>query len=399
MLLPVASFCHPPTPQLDKDTQAKAGTWLPRVKLGLTLIALAALCACQAPGMKMTMRPNKHETPVEVDGLQVSLHPVTSQLLSTLAARKTAEEIDLDGLVTEKIQAYRIGPQDVLLITVWDHPEISLPMGPNRQDSSYGNLVDEGGSIFFPYVGTLKVSGLTTSQVRETLVTQLAKTIRNPQVDVKVLIFRSQKVYVGGEVRNPTVYAVTDVPFTLVEAVNRAGGFLPTADDSRMVLTRGTKSWMLNFPKVLAAGSRLGQILLQDGDTLQVPNISEEPVYVMGELFKPGNVPLIHGNLSLAKAISEAGGIQVATADATSIYVIRAAGAPNAVDVFHLDGRNPASMVLADKFTLNPHDIVYVDAGTLVRFNRVMSLILPTFDSAVNSGLAAMEARYFSRLH
>jgi polysaccharide export outer membrane protein len=301
----------------------------------------------------------------------------------------------LDGLVSTKPQPYRIGPQDVLLATVWDHPEISLPMGPNRSDSSYGNLVDEGGYIFFPYVGKLKVSGLTTGEVRDALTAQLAKSLRNPQVDVKVLVYRSQKVYVGGEVRNPAVYPVTDVPFTLAEAVNRAGGFLPTADDSRLVLTRGSQSWRLNFHKVLASSGRLGQILLQDGDTLQVPNSSEEPVYLMGELVRPGNVPLTRGNLSLAKAISEAGGIQVASADATSIYVIRAGGAANAVDVFHLDARNPASMVLADKFALNPRDIVYVDAGTLVRFSRVMNLLLPTIAATTNSALAAAEVRYF----
>ncbi|MDP1831448.1 MAG: polysaccharide biosynthesis/export family protein [Geothrix sp.] len=345
--------------------------------------------------MKMTMRPNKREAPVEVDGLSLTLRSVTPQLLNAQVAR-APEALDLGGLVAEKPQPYRIGPQDVLLVTVWDHPEISLPMGPNRSDSSYGNLVDEAGFIYFPYVGKLKVSGLTTGEAREALTAQLAKSLRNPQVDVKVLVYRSQKVYVGGEVRNPAIYPVTDVPFTLAEAVNRAGGFLPTADDSRMVLTRGTRSWKLNFHKAVAAGSRLGPILLQDGDTLQVPSASETPVYMMGELTRPGNVPLVHGNLSLAKAISEAGGIQVASSDATSIYVIRAGGSANAVDVFHLDARNPASMVLADRFALNPRDIVYVDAGTLVRFNRVMNLLLPTISAATSVGLTAAQIDYFA---
>jgi len=364
------------------------------LRLGLALACLAALSACQAPGMRMTMRPNRQEKPVEVDGLSLTLRSLTPQLLNSQAAR-TPEAIDLQGLVPEKLQPYRIGPQDVLLVTVWDHPEISLPMGPNRSDSSYGNLVDEGGFIFFPYVGKLKVSSLTTGEAREALTAQLGKSLRNPQVDVKVLVHRSQKVYVGGEVRNPAVYAVTDVPFTLTEAVNRAGGFLPSADHGRMILTRGTRSWKLDFHKVLAAGSRLGQVQLQDGDSLLVPHNSEEPVYMMGELARPGNVPLVRGNLSLAKAISEAGGIQVASSDATSVYVIRAVGQGNAVDVFHLDARNPASMVLADKFAMNPRDIVYVDAGTLVRFNRVMNLILPTIAATTSVGVAAAQTDYF----
>jgi polysaccharide export outer membrane protein len=397
MFQSVSSYCQLPVCGHQEGAQANNKPWASGgAKLGLSLLLLAALCACQAPGQKLNTRPDKRESPMDVEGLSVTLRPVTPQSLAARNAR-AAEEIDLDGLVSMQPQPYRIGPQDVLLVTVWDHPEISLPMGPNRSDSSYGNLVDEGGFIYFPYVGKLKVSGLTTGEVRETLTAQLGKSLRNPQVDVKVLVYRSQKIYVGGEVRNPAVYTVTDVPFTLAEAVNRAGGFLPTADDSRMIVTRGTKSWRLNFHKVLAASSRLGQVLLQDGDTLQVPHSSEEPVYLVGELVRPGNVPLMHGNLSLAKAISEAGGIQVASADATSIYVIRAGEAANAVDVFHLDARNPTSMVLADKFALNPRDIVYVDAGTLVRFSRVMNLLLPIITATANTAYTTAGTGYYLR--
>jgi polysaccharide export outer membrane protein len=358
-------------------------------------VTLGLLTACQAPGMKMTMRPNRHESPVEVTGLAVTLHPVTPELVVAQAGRTTPRQ-DLTGLLAEKLKPYRVGPQDVLLATIWDHPEITLPMGPNRTDTSSGNLVEEDGFIFFPYVGKLKVSGLTVSEIRTALTAELAKVLRNPQVDVKVIAYRSQKVYVGGEVRNPAVYAVTDVPFTLAEAVNRAGGFLPTCDDTRMVLMRGNRTWRLNFRELVASGDSFGRLVLQDGDALHVPNATEEPVYMMGELVRPGNVALVHGSLSLARALSEAGGIQVASADATSIYVIRSASAKN-VDVFHLDGRNPASMVLADKFALNPRDIVFVDAGSLVRFQRVMNLVLPTLTAVTATTVGGVEAYYFKK--
>lgn len=368
----------------------------PRLALGLGALALTLLAGCQAPGMKLTSRPNSHGRAEDVGGLSVTLQPLSPELVSRQAARPVAP-MDLSALVSERAQVYRMGSQDVLLVTVWDHPEISLPMGPNRTDTSYGNLVDEEGNIFFPYVGKLKVAGMTISQVRDTLTTQLAKSLRNPQVDVKVLVYRSQKVYVGGEVRNPAIYPVTDVPFTLAEAINRAGGLLPAADDSRMVLTRAGKSWTLNFQALMAMGTAAGQILLQDGDSLQIPNASEEPVYLMGELMRPGNVPLVHGRLSLAKALSEVGGIQVTSADATSVYVIRSAGASNKVDVFHLDARNPASMILADKFALNPRDIVYVDAGTLVRFSRVMNLLLPTINAVTAGASTSAQVYYFQK--
>ena len=363
---------------------------------GLILAPLVVLLGCQAPGMKMTSRPNGRETATDVGGLQVTLHALTPQLVAAKAARPPFPG-DPDGLLVKAFKPYRIGPQDVLLATVWDHPEISLPMGQYRTDSTSGNTVDEDGCIFFPFVGRLKVAAMTASEAREALTAQLAKVLRNPQVDVKIVAYRSQKIYVGGEVRNPAVYPVTDVPFTLAEAVNRAGGFLASADDSRMLLTRGNRSWTLNFHGLLAAGNQIGQIVLQDGDALQIPNSAEEPVYLMGELVRPGNVAMTHGQLSLARAISEAGGMQMASADATSIYVLRQGGSPGAVEVFHLDARNPAAMVLADQFPLNARDIVYVDSGTLVRFNRVMNLLLPTFNATTNAGLTAAQVYYFRK--
>jgi len=378
-----------------KAPQAWAG--LPGLRWRRFLVATSALlllAACTAPGMKLTTKPGRHETTTQMDGLNVTLRHLNPDAVK--AQRPRAPEPSASDLVlSEKPSPYRIGPQDVLLVTVWDHPEISLPLGQFRQDTASGITVDESGNLYFPHVGNFKVAGLTTTQVRDALTTRLARILNNPQIDVKVLAYRSQKIYVGGEVKNPGVHNVTDVPFTLAEAINRSGGFLPTADDSRLLLTRGDQVWSLNFQALLTSGNRIGQILLKDGDSLQVPNSLENPVYMMGELTRPGTQPLIHGKLSLARAITEAGGIQGMSADARSIYVIRQAGAPNAVDVYHLDARNPTAMILADQFALNPRDIVYVDAGTLVRFSRVMGLLVPTIGAVTSTAMAGGQAYYF----
>lgn len=359
---------------------------------------LLLLTGCAAPGMKLDVKPGTHATTTQVNGLNVTLHPLDPQLVrarNALASDPSA----LNDLMVDKIPPYRIGPQDILLVTVWDHPEITLPLGQYRTDTSTGMVVDEGGFLYFPYIGKIAVAGLTISQVRDALTGQLARSLQRPQVDVKVVAYRSQKVYVGGEVKVPAVYNVTDVPFTLSEAVNRAGGFLPTADDSRIILTRGDRSWRLDFQALMTAGNRIGQIFLKDGDSLHVPNSLEEPVYMLGELMKPGTLPMIHGNLSLAKALSDAGGIQGMSADARSIYVIRQGGSARDIDVYHLDARNPTAMVLADHFPLNPRDIVYVDAGTLVRFSRVMNMLVPSIDAVTSSALTAAEARYYFKSH
>jgi polysaccharide export outer membrane protein len=362
----------------------------------LALGSVLMFSACVAPGMKLNVKSGDHATTTQMDGLSVTLHPLDPQLVKNRAAR-SMDTGSLDELVVEKATPYRIGPQDILLVTVWDHPEITLPLGQYRTDQTAGSVVDEEGALYFPYIGKVTVSGQTTSQVRATLTSQLGKILQRPQVDVKVIAFRSQKIYVGGEVKVPAIYTVTDVPFTLAEAVNRAGGFLPTADDSHLILNRGDRSWRLDFQALMTAGNRIGQILLKDGDSLYVPNSLEEPVYMLGELVKPGTLPMVHGNLSLAKALSDAGGIQGLSADARSIYVIRQGSVANAVDVYHLDALNPTAMVLADHFPLNPRDIVYVDAGTLVRFSKVMNLLVPTIGAVTSAGLTAAEARYYFR--
>ena len=171
---------------------------------------------------------------------------------------------------------------------------------------------------------------------------------------------------------------MTDIPFTLSEAINRAGGFLPTADQSRLVVSRGDRTWTLNFQDLQSRDNRLDQILLKDGDSILVNHRDESTVYLMGEVRTPSSIPTRNGRLSLAQALSEAGGIANLSADARSIYVLRRGKADNTVDVFHLDAYSPVAMVMADRFALQPRDVVYVDAGTLVRWNKVMTLLLPT---------------------
>jgi len=363
-----------------------------RLSLWAAMVIALGLVGCTSPGMKLNAKPTSPTT-MQIEGLNVTLRPLSPQVIQEQVPRH-AEPAGLDELLSDKVPPYRIGPQDVLLATVWDHPEITLPLGEYRTDSASGMVVDDEGYFYFPYVGRVLVKGLTITQVRDSLTQQLAKVLRNPQVDVKVLTYRSQKVYVGGEVRNPAVYAITDAPFTLAEGINRAGGFLPSADDSRLMLTRGNRTWRLDFPALLAKGNRIGQILLRDGDTLHVPNAQEEPVYMLGELVKTGTMPLMHGNLSLARAIAESGGVLGNSADARSIYVIRQATANNWVDVYHLDARNPTAMVLADHFSLQSRDIVFVDAGTLVRFSRVMNMLLPTVSAVTSMTLTGAEIKY-----
>lgn len=364
-----------------------------RHQAGLLAFCLAStgIMGCRAPGMKLNTRPPQDGTVLK--DAHVNLMAITPELVRGLNASSPSTTLPAE-LLSIKQEPYRVGPQDSLLPTVWDHPEITQPLGQYRSDPATGVIVDDKGEIYMPYVGPLPVAGMTTHEIRTILTDKLSAFIRRPQVDVKVLAFRSKKIYVSGEVKNPSMCNITDVPMTLADAIHQAGGLLPSADDSIIRLTRGSRTWTLDYHAALASGSGLGRIILKDGDSLFVPNRQDEPVYMLGELARPGITPRHHGRLSLARAITDTGGISGTNSDARSIYVIRQAARSGEVDVFHLDARNPTSMVLADSFPLRARDVVYVDAGTLVRFSRVMSLVLPTVQAINATAISGAEVRY-----
>lgn len=359
--------------------------------LAALLPLVGLLSACRAPGMKMNLRSSSKVETAVVGETNVAMRPISPAIVQGLAVADPAS--DLTDLLAVKPGPYKIGPQDVLLVTVWDHPEITLPLGQYRTDATTGMVVDDEGFLYFPYIGRTSLGGLTVVQARERLTTRLGSILKNPQVDVKVILFRSKKVYFGGEVRNPSTYPLADDTQTLADLVTRAGGFMPTADQSRVILTRGGRKWTINFMELLKVGSPVGRIALQDGDALHVQSRAEEPVYVMGELVRPGTIPMNHGRLSLAQALSDAGGILNTAADPRSIYVLRRGPRNDWVEAYHLDAYNPVAMVMADRFPLQPRDVVYVDAGPLVRWNRVMTLLVPTVNALTST---ASELKYLS---
>jgi polysaccharide export outer membrane protein len=365
-----------------------------------TAFACAALSACGvAPGMRMsesaTVSVAHGAGQVEPAELQVPIAEIDGGLIATLQDAAQTRAVPVSALTAGGQGPYRIGTGDVLQITVWDHPELAAALGPQSAAAAANNTrtseplpgftVDEKGYVRFPYAGAVQVAGLTASEAQARLVAALSRpsAFRNPEVTVRVASYRAKQVYVEGQVRQPGVVSIDDVRMTLFEAVNRAGGFSDTADQSRMVLVRGGVSYPVNLSRMLAQGENPARIVLEPGDLLRVVPRTDNGVYVMGEVARPTTaVPLASGELTLADALSQAGSINSASADAAQLYVIRGAqrGVPK---VFHLNARSPVAMVLANQFELEPHDVVYVDGNALVRFSRVLSLLLP----AINAGL------------
>lgn len=281
---------------------------------------------------------------------------------------------------------YKIGPGDILNIVVWNHPELELTTAgsglatpiPGASDIANGYNVSADGLIQFPFVGVVKVAGLTEYQVRSLLTRRIADYVSDPQLTVRIQAYRNGRVYIDGEVRTPGLLTINDIPMTLPEAINRAGGFAPEADRSSVILTRNGIETRINMSELTRKGINPSKILLEDGDLLRVVNRDTSKVFLLGDVYAPRAQPLRDGELTLAQALGEAGGISPESGNARQVYVIRK-GDGGKAEIYHLDASVPTAYVLAADFQLKGRDMVFVDPAPVVRWNRVINMLLPSY--------------------
>lgn len=335
--------------------------------------------------------PGSYITPEDVDttlGGKVLVHTIDPRLISE-TRRPLPEPTHNEQLELARGEYdYKVGKGDILNITVWNHPELTIPAGSQRSAAEAGNWVHNDGTIFYPYIGRINVEGLRVTEIRNLLEEHLSSYIESPQVEVTVAAFRSKRVYVTGEVRNPGTIPVTNVPMTILDAVNQVGGISPEADWGSVILTRSGVERRFSLRDLYLYGDTRQNALLEAGDLIHVERNDSNRIFVLGEVRQAQSVPVNRNRMSLAEALSSAGGINEDRADARGIFVFREApeGADYLVDIYQLDVKEATAYVLADQFELYSRDIVYVTAAPIARWNRLISNLMPTISGLYQVG-------------
>ena len=347
----------------------------PLVALGASTLLLQACMF--SPGMHMDTDRLISEDSAEHS--MIEMVQITPKLLAQDQAVNSQAQVPQE-LLDYTPENYRIGANDALFITVWDHPELTIPGGQQQPSSANARVVRDDGTLFYPFIGNVHVAGKTLEELREIIATRLARYIEQPQVDVNVLEYNSQKIYFSGAFENAGVIRVNAQRLTLLQAIGQATIDTARADLSNLVLIRDGRTYQLDYDRLTSSPSRIGEVYLKPGDKVHMGLNDARQVFVMGETLRPGALAYRTSRMTLNEVLGRVGGITPVTASGKEVYVIR--GVDNLeqekATVFQLNAQSPSAMILASRFEMQPKDVVFIGAAGIVRWNRFISQLIPS---------------------
>jgi len=199
-------------------------------------------------------------------------------------------------------QEYRVGPKDLLEISVFGADELSRTV-----------RVSEDGKVSLPLLGEVLVDGLTKSELEKKLSDLLGeKYVQNPQVTVFIREYQSKRVSVLGAVEKPGPYQLLGRQ-TLMQIVSEAGGLTRDAGSDIIIIRQlpdGTStSLRISIDDLFLKGDAKLNVPLEAGDIVNIPVDKIVAVYVFGQVKNPGALQVKKSAVpSLLQAIAQAGG-------------------------------------------------------------------------------------------
>lgn len=282
-------------------------------------------------------------------------------------------------------ELYRIGVYDLLAIHTNGVTAAALAgagsetLATGGQGAKNGSMVDITGTVYLPQVGGIQVAGLTIPEAQEKIRTAYSRYYKNPWVIIEVMEYRSRPLYLLGQFKKPGVHYM-DRPMSVLEGVALGGGFDEKADLSGARITRKRTIVPVDLEALLSRGQLAagGQLILQPGDTIYIPDNRNHQVFVFGSVKKPGPVPMPPSGMNLSQAIASAELADLGY-DFHYVRIIRSLSATEGellVIDFEKVMRGEALPIM-----LKAGDVVYVPRSHVGDWNTAISEMLPTLQA------------------
>ena len=262
---------------------------------------------------------------------------------------------------------YVLGSSDVISINLSETEDI---------DGNY--IIGPNGSIDLPFVGRVNIKNFTLNEAKQKLISVLKKYYRNYDLQVKIEEFNSSKVYILGAVRNQITIDLNQKPIKLIDAAIQAN-YSPNSSSkdfgNKGFLRRDNEVYKIDLNSIFQSTDTKDNFYLKKDDVLFVDRNSDA-LHIFGEVTRPG-IYFPNKDYSLTELISSAN-MNKLTANASKVYVIREDyNSFLKINIFKINIKNPINLILGKKFLLKPKDIIFVPPTKLVKWNRVISLLIP----------------------
>ena len=328
----------------------------------ISFVAAVTLSACS--GQPLT----SHAVPSSATAATGIASPVVSSESETLPSDTQA------GLTP-----YRLGPSDVIAITIYRHPELSVPQ--NSGGAANGGVsINNDGTVDLSLVGNVDLGGLTVAEAQQALQRDYSKYIQQADVAVQLVSPKSMRYYLLGDFSQPGV-KMSDRQLSLLDALSLGGSLdITNADLFQAYVAMGAQKLPLDIRALLVDGDMSQNIMLAPGATIVIPPASDEKAFVFGSVSKPGAIDFEGGGLSVLQALSEAGMDlnSYSASKLSQVRIIRSHGA--GADFIVVD----AEKILdgqAAPFALEPGDVVFVAPTTVANWNQALNMLLPTLST------------------
>ncbi|MEM8538936.1 MAG: polysaccharide biosynthesis/export family protein [Pseudomonadota bacterium] len=260
-----------------------------------------------------------------------------------------------------------IAPGDMVALTIWDAEEDSLLAGTGQRTTQLQTTeVSADGRIFVPYIGELRVSGMSPNTARERIEEELVRTIPSAQVQLMVEPGRENTANMASGVNVPGLYPLPARNFTILELFSQAGGPAADLDAPQVRLVRNGRTFGVPFDRLLEE-PRLNTTV-RGGDRIYVVDDTRQFIS-LGATGAQAIFDFPETDFSALEALALVGGVNGGTANPEAVLILRnyaadavsdgVSGPPVDRVVFTIDLTSADGLFSAGEFLLQGDDLIY----------------------------------------
>lgn len=263
-----------------------------------------------------------------------------------------------------------LGPGDRVAVRIWETGTATVFAGEGS--SALGEMtVDADGQLYFPYVGAIRVAGLTAPQVRDTVIRRLKTVVLKPQVDVRVIERRSTLVTVQGDAAKTGSYPIERGRTRLGSLLAEVAPNQKNPEMLKVTVRRDGELGQVRLSDIYKDPSL--DIALKPGDSIILNEVVEN-ITVLGAAGVQGQVKIPDRNFTVIDALGQARCLNPEAADPRGVFVMRAPPQAGAAPlVYQFDMRRPDSIALANRFVLRDEDAVLISNTAWAQTRQVIA--------------------------